>query len=489
MNATPRQPISQSLAHEIEVTRGILPETLHKLGVEQRTGRGSSEWIAFTYRQHGQPVAAKYRQLEPKRFFAEEGGKTCLYNFDALLKRPARVIITEGEFDAATCVQAGFEAVVSVPTGAPGETEEAAARSGRYAYLDEAKVYLDGAREIVIASDGDPSGRRLARDLALRLGKARCRVVAYPDGCKDLNDVLINHGPEAIVRCIEEARWCSVPGLALMSDLPEIDEPPVHRLGMGVLDKSLGFRRGDFSVLTGIPSHGKTTFMNDAACRLIERYNWQVCFCSPEQTPQTDHLRALTGWKNRKPMKDQTREEKAAAFDWINRSMNFIVTPDEVVEDTEVMTVDWLLETMAASVIRFGTDMFVIDPWNELDHSYPREQTLTQYTGYAIRKFKKFAKHYDVHVTVVAHPSKMARDKASGELPMPTLYDISDSAHWNNRTDLGVIVHRTEEGSVIKVAKSRYWDQIGPTGSYLAAFHPLSNRFQVVEEIVKEQRS
>lgn len=485
MSATPRQPISQSLAHEIEVTRGILPETLHKLGVEQRGGSG--EWIAFTYRQHGQPVAAKYRQLQPKKFFAEEGGKTCLFNFDALLKRPSRIIITEGEFDAAAAVQAGFEAVVSVPTGAPGESETGAS-AGRYGYLDEAKPYLDAAREIVLAADSDPNGRRLARDLALRLGKARCRVVVYPDGCKDLNDVLINHGPEAIVRCIEEARWCSVPGLTLMSDLPEIDEPTVHRLGMGVLDKSLGFRRGDFSVLTGIPSHGKTTFMNDAACRLITQHGWRVCFCSPEQTPQTDHLRALTTWYGRKPMAEQSQQERREAFSWVDQTMNFIVTPDEIEDDAEVMTVDWLLETMAASVIRFGTDLFVIDPWNELDHAVPKDQTLTQYTGYAIRKFKKFAKHYDCHVTVVAHPAKMGRDKASGELPMPTLYDISDSAHWNNRTDVGMIVHRTDEGNVIKVAKSRYWDQIGPTGSYLAHFHPRSGRFQVVEEIAREGR-
>ncbi|HWL70404.1 MAG TPA: AAA family ATPase [Geminicoccus sp.] len=464
------------------MARGILPETLHKLGVEQRAGRGSSEWIAFTYRQHGKPVAAKYRLLEPKRFFAEEGGKTCLYNFDSLLCRPSRIVITEGEFDALAVVQAGTDAVVSVPTGAPGENEDGP-RSGRYSYLDEAKPYLDAAREVILATDGDANGQRLARDLALRIGKARCRVVVYPAGCKDLNDVLINHGPSAVVACIEEARWCRVPGLVEMAELPELDDPTVHRLGFNALDKSLGYRRGDFSVLTGIPSHGKTTFMNDVACRLIEKHRWHVCFCSPEQTPQTDHLRALTTWYSR--TKTPSPEQKREAFDWVNRNMSFIVTPDEFDEGEDGMTVDWLIERMAASVIRYGTDLFVIDPWNELDHAPPREQSLTQYTGYAIRKFKKFAKHYDVHVCVVAHPAKMMREKG-GELPMPTLYDISDSAHWNNRTDLGIIVHRTDEGNVIKVAKSRYWDQIGPTGSYLAQFIPSQGRFHVLEEIVKD---
>jgi twinkle protein len=184
-------------------------------------------------------------------------------------------------------------------------------------------------------------------------------------------------------------------------------------------------------------------------------------------------------------MVEQTDEQRRAAFDWINDTISFIVTPDEFDEGEDGMTVDWLIERMAAAVIRYNTDLFIIDPWNELDHSVPKDQTLTQYTGYAIRKFKKFAKHYDVHVCVVAHPAKMARDKGTGELPMPTLYDISDSAHWNNRTDLGIIVHKTQEGTVIRVAKSRYWDQIGPTGAYLGTFIRSQSRFHVDQEIVR----
>lgn len=72
------------------------------------------------------------------------------------------------------------------------------------------------------------------------------------------------------------------------------------------------------------------------------------------------------------------------------------------------------------------------------------------------------------------------------KLPMPTLYDISDSAHWANKADMGIIVHRSEDKhgnsiTTIKVAKSRYHDQIGIPGVVDVVFDPDSNRFTATD--------
>ena len=80
---------------------------------------------------------------------------------------------------------------------------------------------------------------------------------------------------------------------------------------------------------------------------------------------------------------------------------------------------------------RFGVQVIVIDPLNELDHSRPADLSLTEYTDKAIREFKRLASALSVHMIVVAHPTKLS----GGE--RPGLYSISDSAHWANKVDVG----------------------------------------------------
>jgi twinkle protein len=52
---------------------------------------------------------------------------------------------------------------------------------------------------------------------------------------------------------------------------------------------------------------------------------------------------------------------------------------------------------------------------------------------------KRFVANHGVHVWFVAHPAKRYRD--NGKLPVPTLYDISGSANWANKADIGFVIH------------------------------------------------
>jgi hypothetical protein len=71
---------------------------------------------------------------------------------------------------------------------------------------------------------------------------------------------------------------------------------------------------------------------------------------------------------------------------------------------------------------------------------------------------EKFARKYHIHLIVAAHPTKIRRDK-DGKYPVPSLYDISDSAHWANKPDVGIVINRADlsvNETTIKVAKARY---------------------------------
>ena len=217
---------------------------------------------------------------------------------------------------------------------------------------------------------------------------------------------------------------------------------------------------------------GKTTLVNDLACRMADRHGWSTCFATFEQSPQEDHRRLLRTWHGREPEHSQALDKLQAADAWIDRYFGFVVPNED-----EEADLSWLLDMLAASVIRHGASMAIVDPWNELDHIRPREQSLTEYVGWAIRQLKSFARKFDVHMIVVAHPTKIARDN-TGTLPMPSLYDISDSAAWANKPDVGIIIHQDKDGTQLRIAKSRFHDQIGKPGVVKLRFDPWAARFE-----------
>lgn len=439
-------------------SRKIDVEMASALGIESCKAPGGGEGIKIPYVVGTEAVNAKFRCIEEKRFSQEKGGTKCFWNFNALADPTLSnepLVIVEGEMDALPVMQAGFSRVVSVPDGAP---EEALADSEtrKYGYIDHAKANLREVKEVILATDGDRPGVALMNDLALRIGRAKCKWVRYPPGCKDMGDVLVKFGEDKIREVLQQAQWCRLNDVYRMSDLRPVPERKRYSTGFEFLEPHFKVRPGDFSVVTGVPGHGKSTWVNDLACRLVDIHGWTVAFASPEQHPQTDHKRALRQWYCSKAPKHCSPAELAKADEWIDEHFVFLV-PDE----DGLATLEWTLDKAAAAVVRYGANMIVIDPWNELDHDRPREMSETEYTGFAIKHLKRLARSLEVHVMVVAHPAKMqqANDK-------PHLYSISGSSHWANKADVGIRIHRGKNGATTELAvlKSRYQQEIGETG-------------------------
>jgi twinkle protein len=508
--------LTETVCRQLE-DRAISAEVCVKFGVGCIKRTGGSELLALPYFINGKASCYKIRPVNSKDpcFWHgdnDERGQH-FFNVDCLSDPSLTdypLIITEGELDALTIIP-HFPKTVSVPNGAtlksiPLDDER---NNTAFEYLNNAIEKLKDIKEIIIATDGDRAGRTLAKDLALRLGKPRCKWVEYPlkrssseklleDGsddqserCKDINESVKEYGENAVQTIIKKARWWAVSGVYTLDQLPPLPEPEVFKTGMGNLDKHLGIRLGDFSVFTGIPSHGKSTFVNDAVCRLSIRYNLKIAFASFEQPPQIDHKRNLERWLSTFPgnlpqnqhLTGQTQGTAASAAasrddrvqDFIKSRFVFIVK-----EDDETADLDWLLEKMSVCVIQHDADIIVIDPYNEIDHSRDFRQSSTDYIGDSIKKLKRFASKYDVHVMVVAHPTKLS-EKADGTLPIPNMYNIEDSRHWYNKCDVGVVVHRLADSTLIRVLKSRYHEILGTTGQVKFRFDPMDGRYHEEE--------
>ena len=450
--------------------RGLDPSLAASHGVT--SGRGV---INFNYILNGETVNEKHRSLSDGKWWQRGGGEKTFWNIDSISAEGCAdfpVVITEGEFDSLAALQAGYPRTISCPDGAPAKSIPLNSGGRKYEYVESALDLLANETDIVLAVDNDGPGHALLEDLSLRLGKARCRWVTYPEDCKDLNDVLLRHGSGAVSEAIDNARECQIDGLYRMSDLPPVPEREVYDVpGFEALFR---LRMGDFSVVTGIPGHGKSTWANHFICSLVEKHNFPVCFASFEQSPQMDHRRNLRQWYCRKKIDYIEPDDLSRADEWIDNQFVFIFPSYE--DDVDL---DYVVDKMASAVIRHGVKVIVLDPWNHIQHHKPDGDTLTVYTGNAIRRLKRFADKYSVHVMVIAHPVKM-RQFEDGTFEMPSLYSISDSSHWYNAPDLGAVIYKLEgDAAMFRTLKSRYHDQIGKPGQARMLFSNHTGRFHV----------
>lgn len=421
--------------------RGIRSDVAEQMDVTTvKDDRGN--WLCFPYRQSGQLVNRKYRLTSEKAHRMDKGGKLCLWNAEALrlpqvVAGKASVIITEGEFDALVAVQCGFLASVSVPNGT-SSTGGDPFTGNAYAYLWESKDDLERVSEFVLAVDGDAPGLALAHDLASILGAERCRFVTYPDQCKDLNEVLLAYGPEAVVRVIDGARPFPVKGLYSMEDFP--DAPPVQGMPTGIqcMDEHMEIVLGTLTVFTGYANMGKSTVINTMLGHAVAR-GVTCCVASFETAPKPilrDGIaKALIGCADREFMAHPQRQQAYASIE-----QHVKVISNALDEDLE-LDIDAFLETARISVLRDGAKIIVLDPWNELEHKRNKDETMTEYVGRAIRKVKAFARRFNVAFWIVAHPTKPVK----GTNTIPSLYDISDSANWSNKADYGLVYHRKDK--------------------------------------------
>lgn len=481
--------------------RGLDVELASRLGLSG-VRKGGGEALVIPFIRGGEVVRRKYRFLGEvpegqQKYWQDKGGVRCAWNEDAvkddgLIDQP--LIITEGELDAVAAIQCGFLRTISVPDGAPppGErTAEDLEGGTKYDWLKDIKPYLakDRAPVIIIASDGDDNGAALLHDLSVILGRFRCKYLTYPKAkdpggrgrprLKDLNEVLEDYGAKGVIETVNRAAWIKVDGVHRMSDLPPLPNQVLYEprpRQFGLFRENFKVRLGDFSVFTGTPGFGKTSFANDLFCGVAQDNDLTIAWASFEQEPQRDHRRNLRAWYCSQAAWTLDETQVAAADRWINERHVFLVPGED-----DDASLEWLLDKMEAAVVRFAASIIIIDPWNELEHSRRHGETETEYTGRAIRALKRFAKAFRVHICVIAHPTKSVKD-ADGKYKMPTLYDIAGSANWYNKADLGVIVHReNEDDTLIKVQKSRYHEVIGKPGEVRMQFGVEDRHFRETE--------
>ncbi|KAL8214082.1 hypothetical protein R6Q57_003531 [Mikania cordata] len=452
------EPLCHDLC-EYFAERMISKETLQRNSVMQRRYENQIV-IAFTYRRKGELISCKYRDLA-KHFWQETDTQKILYGLDDI-EGARDVIIVEGEMDKLAMEEAGFRNCVSVPDGAPQKVSSKDLPSQeqdiKYQYLWNCKEYLEKASRIILATDGDQPGQALAEELARRLGRERCWRVMWPrknenEHFKDANEVLMFMGPSVLREVIESAELYPIKGLfSFKNYLAEIDAYYHQTLGTEIgistgwkaMDDLYNVVPGELTIVTGVPNSGKSEWIDALLCNLNQSNDWKFALCSMENKVR-EHARKLLEKRMKKPFFDvrygrsverMSKEELEVGKKWLGDTFHLIRCENDCLP-----SISWVLGLAKAAVLRHGVNGLVIDPYNELDHQRPPNQTETEYVSQMLTSIKRFAQHHSCHVWFVAHPKQLQQWTGKP----PNLYDISGSAHFINKCDNGIVIHRNRD--------------------------------------------
>lgn len=226
--------------------------------------------------------------------------------------------------------------------------------------------------------------------------------------------------------------------------------PQPFKTGLDFLDGMYATYPGQLNLISGVPGSGKSEFLEQEAFSMAKLHNIKWLYFTPESNPFNYLLGRLV--------------EKITGKSFILNTRNTIISDSELKYCAEFIDKYFAfpeaseekitLNTICDAVLKSGCNGLLIDPWNELESQRPPHQNESEYIGESLRILKKFIQKNNTFCFIVAHPAKLKRNKDGGYDSM-SMYDLAGSAHWYNKTDNCVLLHRdkTKDFTNLQIAK------------------------------------
>lgn len=419
-------------------SRGICERSLQRAKVTTSPG-----WIEFNFYAYGELVNRKSRNAK-KHFRLEKDCEIVWYNHDALLDNN-EIIIVEGEVDALSYIEADLPNVVSVPNGAKN-----------FGFLDTSIDLFDNIDKVYLSMDNDEVGQELQAELIRRIGAEKCHIIDLA-GAKDANEFLMAHGADALRSRYDSAAPVPLDNVKTLNDIAsEFDEfvlegaKPGFQIGLPEFDSVFSTYTSQFIVVTGIPGHGKSDWIDMMTMGYNQKYGWKIAYASPENKP--DYIHAHKIWRKHfgPPQKDEVgTPEFESKREHLSKNFFFI--------DMDHFTIEKVLKKGSELVKRKGIRCLVIDPYNKVRMEAGKGMSIPDYTMEYLTKIDTWAKKHDCLVILAAHPRKMTK-KENGEFDEPTFYDIKGGGEWYDMSYHGLSVYRDygQKHTKVKVLKVKF---------------------------------
>ena len=437
----------RTLVYQYLASRGISKNVVDYLDI--RADKNGN--IAFlTYDPYDTLTVVNYRK--PRKI--EHGESKCWFQKDAdaadLLWNMNRVnntkplVITEGQIDCASVVQAGYLNCVSVLKGSQG-----------MGWIENCWDWLKQFESIIIFSDGDAPGIKMRNEIINRLGAMRCKYVEVPKELeykdtgkmvpvKDASEILQCKGEKYLLDLINQAKDIPITSVAKLSEIKELNPTQMDGFEVGIqeLDRELmKIFTGGVTLLTGLPSAGKTTFLNQVVLSAMDS-GYKTFFFSCEL------LNGMSkGWFNQVAAGRRNmhgiRLRNGSDFYVVNDDAKVSITKfyDDmfyIYRDEEENSEDKLFESMELCATKKGLRLFVIDNLMTVQLKMETSDMNKAQTDF-MNRLIKFSMKYDVAVVCIAHPRKLQSGADIG------LFDIAGSQNIVNLATRTIGLKRVKE--------------------------------------------
>ena len=487
----PEKPIEPlEPAVEYLAKRGISSEIAKKYEITIKQETNNILVFPF-YDEKGELQFIKYRKTDfdkekdKNKEWCEKDCKPILFGMKQCNEKFDRLVLTEGQLDSLSVAEAGIENAVSVPTGANGFT-----------WIPYCWDWLTKFEEIVVFGDCEKGKITLLDDISKRFPN-KVKHVRESDylKCKDANEILLKHGPDAVKKAVENAIALPVNKVLSLADVENVNIFELQKLKTGLkeLDDTLygGIPFGIVCLVAGKRGDGKSTLTSQIMGQAVEQgYN---TFAYSGELPNylykswfdfqiagRNHItennkdgrinRFITN-PNQKLINDWYREK---AFIYDNR----------IVEDDEQ---EDLLKTITQAIMQYGIKVILID--NLMTAMYIDEkQGSDKYDqqGRFVRALTKIALQYDCLILLVAHRRKNsfttdANDEVSGSGDITNLAGMVLS--YDRGTDKEGL--RPDQRKLI-IAKNRLFGKINLNGIVLDYDEKSKRIYSNDDELIRE---
>lgn len=436
----PQKPIvTRNEAVEYMKGRGISEEVCKQYGLTVQESNPHILVFPF-YDENGVLTFVKYRNMDyagrGNKEWCESNTKPILFgmkqceDFDTL-------IITEGQIDSLSVVQAGFKNAVSVPTGAMGFT-----------WIKNCWDWLIRFQNVICFGDFEKGHMTLLDTLIARLPQT-IRAVRQEDylGEKDANDILRKYGEQAVRTAIENAeipRMSNVKGLETVQTV-DINQLPKIKTNITEVDRVIGgLVYGQVILLTGKRGNGKSTFMSQLVAEALDQGK-SVFVYSGEladyhfkrwldfQLAGTEYVTVSTNEYG-----DETYSLSDETVGKLNKWYagrafiydNNCVQDDAVELESVATTIEKVIQRYGCTLICVDNLMTAMDTVKDQDNLYLGQSNF-------VGKLKKIAVKYNVNIVLVAHPRKSNTEFTND--------DVSGSSDITNKVDVVMSYSRTDE--------------------------------------------
>lgn len=352
------------------------------------------------------------------------------------------LIMTEGQIDSLSVVEAGYENAVSVPTGKTG-----------FSWVPYCWDWLQKFKTLIIFGDKEGDNITLLDDMTTRFNGLVKHVLLedYKD-CKDANDILRKYGKEQIRKCIENAVPVEVKEIKDITEVKRVNLADLEKFNTGLqaLNRVIGgFYMGQVILLTGERGKGKSTLASQFGTMAVKA-GYNTFFYSGE----------LMDWYFRNWLDMQVAGDR-----FINKIRNPYGTYDYSVDGNVYPSIEkWyagkvkiydnnivredehedLLGTIQKAVTRYSCRVIFIDNlMTALDDDIASDLNRQQ-TAF-VRKLTQIAKQFNVLIFLIAHPKKnqsgkynFTNDDVAGSSNITNLVDVVlryDTPNKNEETD------------------------------------------------------